>query len=231
MRDDSEGHRKELLEGLRAFVAAARRIAGVRRIAVLGSIMTTKPDRKDIDVLVVVADDADLKPLATSARRLQGHAQSINKGADVFLADERGTYIGRTCRWKDCRPGVLTGCLRNARAVAKAAQVLGATFNVCPAGERWSDGAVRFAVEDWLAAGAILRHVPGRRSSEAEAEIAAFERSQGAVLEALMASSSGRELIELSFQIDVECAAQVDASERIPRLVGNAFVDISGLAV
>ena len=110
MRDDSEGHRKELLEGLRVFVAAARRIAGVRRIAVLGSIMTTKPDPKDIDVLVVVADDADLKALATSARRLQGHAQSINRGADVFLADQRGTYIGRTCRWKDCRPGVRQSC-------------------------------------------------------------------------------------------------------------------------
>jgi hypothetical protein len=33
----------------------------------------------------------------------------------------------------------------------------------------------------------------GRRSSEAEAAIAAFERSQGAILEALMASSSGRD--------------------------------------
>jgi hypothetical protein len=54
-------------------------------------------------VLVVVADDADLTPLATCARRLQGQAQSFNRGADVFLADERGTYIGRTCRWRDCQ--------------------------------------------------------------------------------------------------------------------------------
>ena len=59
---------------------AARQISGVRRIAVLGSIVTTKPDPKDIDVLVVVADDADLTPLATSSRRLQGHAQSFNRG-------------------------------------------------------------------------------------------------------------------------------------------------------
>jgi 2-phosphosulfolactate phosphatase len=126
---------------------------------------------------------------------------------------------------------VLTGCLRNARAVAKAAQALGGTFNVCPAGERWSDGTVRFAVEDWLAAGAILCHLPGRRSPEAEAAIAAFERRQGAMLDALVASSSGRELIERDFQIDVECAAHVDVSERVPRLVGNSFVDVSGLAV
>jgi hypothetical protein len=85
-------------------------MAGVRRIAVLGSIVTDKPNPKDIDVLVVVADDADLTPLATASRRLQGHAQSFNRGADVFLADERGTFIGRMCRWKDCRPGVRRSC-------------------------------------------------------------------------------------------------------------------------
>ena len=105
-----EGHRRQLLDGLRRFVSSVRQIAGVRRIAVLGSIVTAKPDPKDIDVLVVVADDADLAPLATCSRRLQGHAQSFNRGADVFLADERGTYIGRTCRWKDCRPGVRRSC-------------------------------------------------------------------------------------------------------------------------
>ena len=110
MRANSEGHRQQLLDGLRRFVASARQIADVRRIAVLGSIVTDKPDPKDIDVLVVVADETDLAPLATCSRRLQGHAQNFNRGADVFLADERGTYIGRTCHWKDCRPGVRQSC-------------------------------------------------------------------------------------------------------------------------
>src|SRR3989442_3423882 len=99
-----QGHREALVDGLRRFVASARQIAGVRRIAILGSITTTKADPKDIDVLVVVADDADLAGLATCSRRLQGQAQSFNRGADVFLADEQGTYIGRTCHWRDCRP-------------------------------------------------------------------------------------------------------------------------------
>ena len=110
MSASSDGHRQQLLDGVRRFVAAVRHIAGVQRIAVLGSIVTAKPDPKDIDVLVVVADDADLAPLATASRRLQGHAQSFNRGADVFLADEHGTYIGRTCHWKDCRPGVRRSC-------------------------------------------------------------------------------------------------------------------------
>ena len=110
MNDESENHRQDLLDGLRRFVLASRSVAGVRRIALVGSIVTVKPDPKDIDVLVVVADDADLAPLAMHARRLQGHAQSFNRGADVFLADERGNYIGRTCRWKDCRPGIRQAC-------------------------------------------------------------------------------------------------------------------------
>src|SRR6267142_4319591 len=106
----SEGHRQQLLGAVRRFVTSVRQMPGVKRIAVLGSIVTTKPDPKDIDVLVVVADDADLAPLATASRRLQGHAQSLNRGADVFLADERGAYIGRTCHWRDCRPGVRRAC-------------------------------------------------------------------------------------------------------------------------
>jgi len=109
MNADSEGHRQQLLDGLRLFVTSVRQIPGVKRIAVLGSIVTTKPDPKDIDVVVVVADDADLVPLAT-ASRLQDHTQSFNRGADVFLADERGAYIGRTCHWRDCRPGVRRSC-------------------------------------------------------------------------------------------------------------------------
>ena len=76
MRAASEGHRQHLLDGLRRFAVSVRELGGVRRIALLGSIVTAKPDPKDIDVLVVVADDADLAALATCARRLQGHARA-----------------------------------------------------------------------------------------------------------------------------------------------------------
>jgi predicted nucleotidyltransferase len=110
MNEASEDHRQQLLDGLRRFVRVVRQLPGVKRIAVLGSIVTAKPDPKDIDVLVVVADDADLAPVATAARRLQGYTQSFNRGADVFLADEREMYIGRTCHWRDCRPGVRRSC-------------------------------------------------------------------------------------------------------------------------
>jgi hypothetical protein len=78
----------------------------VTGIALLGSLATTKPDPKDADLLVTVADEADLAPLADLGRKLRGHAQSLNPVVDVFLADPAGNYLGRTCPWQDCRPGL-----------------------------------------------------------------------------------------------------------------------------
>ena len=102
--------RERFLDETAAFVRAAGAIPGVRRIAVIGSIVTDKPDPKDIDLLVTVTDDADVAPLAVCARRLQGKLQGLNHSADVFLLDERGQYLGRTCHWRVCWPGVRQAC-------------------------------------------------------------------------------------------------------------------------
>jgi hypothetical protein len=85
-------------------------LPGVRRIAIIGSITTDRCNPKDIDFLVTISDDADLAPLAALARRLKGRLQSHSHGADVFLANERGEYLGRTCSWVICRPGVRASC-------------------------------------------------------------------------------------------------------------------------
>ena len=103
--------RVRLIREAFSFARAASAVAGVRRISLLGSILTTRPDPKDVDLLVRIADDADLARLATCARRLQGATQQFNRGADVFLADEGGRrYLGRTCPWKECRFGVRLRC-------------------------------------------------------------------------------------------------------------------------
>jgi len=52
----------------------------------------------------------DLKPLADAARRLSGHLQQHRLGADIFLANPQGRYLGRTCPWKVCAPGVRVSC-------------------------------------------------------------------------------------------------------------------------
>ena len=102
--------RKEMLAGVHRFVCAAKALAGVQRIALLGSIVTDKSNPKDVDLLVTVSDTMDLARLATCARGLQGRLQGLNHWADVFLADERGRYLGRTCTWRECRPGIRASC-------------------------------------------------------------------------------------------------------------------------
>ena len=102
--------RSFLLAEVLSFVERARAYPGVRRIALVGSLAGDKQDPKDADVLVTVDDDTDLASLAAAGRRLKGRAQSRNRGADIFLADPRGRYIGRTCHWRECRPAIRVTC-------------------------------------------------------------------------------------------------------------------------
>jgi hypothetical protein len=102
--------REFLIGQVLVFVRHACHCPGVGRIALIGSLATSKPNPKDADVLVTVADDADLTSLATAGRRLKGKAQSRNSGADIFLANPSGEYIGRICHWRECRPFVRASC-------------------------------------------------------------------------------------------------------------------------
>jgi 2-phosphosulfolactate phosphatase len=117
---------------------------------------------------------------------------------------------------------LLAGCLRNAGAVAAAADAMAAAadgpIGVVAAGERWPDGALRVAVEDALGAGAIAARLTGR-SPEAELAAAQFAaaRARG-LLTVLSGTSSGRELIADGYRADVALAAALDASRAVPRL-------------
>ena len=82
-------------------------VQGVQRISLLGSIVTAKVIPKYVDVLVTIDAAMDLTRLARSGRRLMGQAQTINLGADIFLADTTGRYLGRICRYRECHPRVL----------------------------------------------------------------------------------------------------------------------------
>jgi len=67
--------REQLLSHLPWFVSAVTKLSGIRRIALLGSITTSKQNPNDIDFLVVVDDDLDLEPLARLGRKIKGRAQ------------------------------------------------------------------------------------------------------------------------------------------------------------
>jgi hypothetical protein len=102
--------RSHLLAGVLAFTQSASQVPGVARISLIGSLTTGKPDPKDADVLVTIADDADLTLLAAHGRKLLGHAQSRSRGGEVFLANPGGKYVGRLCSWKRCGPGIRASC-------------------------------------------------------------------------------------------------------------------------
>ncbi len=102
--------RKHLLDGAVRFVARAKAIAGVERIALIGSIATPKREPNDVDLIVTIASPEVAPEVATAARKLSGHAGQLNRGADVFLVNSAGDYLGRTCPWRECFPGIRQRC-------------------------------------------------------------------------------------------------------------------------
>jgi hypothetical protein len=96
--------RRHLLLAVDAFVRSARDCVGVTRIALVGSLTTTKPIPHDADVLVSIDDTIEFSRLARAGRSLKGAAQHINLGADIFLADQSENYIGRICHYRECHP-------------------------------------------------------------------------------------------------------------------------------
>jgi 2-phosphosulfolactate phosphatase len=116
------------------------------------------------------------------------------------------------------------GCLRNAQAVAEAAQEIGRRILVVPAGERWRDSdTLRPAFEDLVGAGAIIYHQQGTKSPEALLAEATFARFRDELADCLLRCSSGRELVERGFAADVELAAAFNVSRAAPMLLGGAY--------
>lgn len=132
---------------------------------------------------------------------------------------------GATLSMKTGSTPTFAGCLRNAAAVAQAARVVGKRIAVIPAGERWPDGTLRPAAEDWIGAGAILNALHESRSPEAELAATAFTTATttGSVSSWLERTSSGKELIARGFATDVQLAAELNISLAAPRLQDGAY--------
>jgi 2-phosphosulfolactate phosphatase len=121
----------------------------------------------------------------------------------------------------------LAGCLRNERAVAAAAQRYGRRIAVIPAGERWhSDGSLRPALEDWVGAGAIISHLAGTLSPEAQAAATTFRGVQSDIAGLLQACGSGQELLARGFARDVALASALNVSACVPVFRDGAYVPL-----
>jgi 2-phosphosulfolactate phosphatase len=114
---------------------------------------------------------------------------------------------------------VVAGCLRNAPAVATWLHGRDGDVGLVAAGERWPDGSLRPAYEDWVGAGSIAALLSGLALT-AEAEAAALAASARRPLGEV---ASGVELIERGFAGDVEMAEDYGADDIVPLLVDGRF--------
>ena len=148
-----------------------------------------------------------------------------------LLAIEAGTRLvlpspnGSTLSLATGDVPTLAGCLRNSRAVAKAAMNYGQRIAVIPAGEKWPDGRLRPSFEDFIGAGAVMSHLEGRFSPEAQAAIAAYQGIRPSLKHLLKQCGSGKELIERGFEQDVDLASDMDVSNCIPVLASGAYIN------
>jgi 2-phosphosulfolactate phosphatase len=143
----------------------------------------------------------------------------------VVLPSPNGSAIAFALA--DAGVTVVGACLRNASAVGRWLAGTGGRVSVVAAGERWPDGSLRPAVEDLWGAGAVLTGLPlDNASPEAGAAVAAYDAVRDDLGRALPDCASGRELVAGGFPRDVEIAAEADASEVVPVLRGEGFVDV-----
>ena len=153
--------------------------------------------------------------------------QQIEPGTRVVLPSPNGGTCSYEARHA---PYLFVGALTNAEAAADAVMRLIGRENrrvsVIACGERVglpSGQELRWAVEDYLGAGAILSFLMAEKSPEARACEAAFRGCRDGLYDALWGCESGRELREHGFEKDIEYAAQLNFSGCVPTTRGEFF--------
>lgn len=173
-------------------------------------------------------------------------ADVVASGSTVSLDDARvWSRNGAAVADRAGEAVVLIGSLRNASAVARAIAALQernqarTSVSVIAAGEADADGAVRFAVEDHLGAGAIVAALTdlGIDHTAPDAAVAAegFRALKRALRHLISASGSARELADGVAATDrilasgaapttTSSAAELDALDVVPVLRDGVFV-------
>lgn len=154
-----------------------------------------------------------------------GRYEDVSPGAHVALWSLNGAMC---CRGARDASRLFVASLINARAAAEAITAVAREergVSVVACGERrmqaHGDGPLRFALEDYLGAGAILSYLRGSKSPEARVCQAAFEASREDLPALLLDSTSGRELRQKGLAADVKYAARLNLLDTVPVLEGE----------
>jgi 2-phosphosulfolactate phosphatase len=183
-------------------------VAGLARLAPADIVVV-------VDVLRFSSTVIDAVTASTEVGLAEAEAWSRNGAAVAAAASPEAT--------------VLIGGIRNASAVARAVQAIQehrqarTSVAVIAAGEADATGAVRFAVEDQLGAGAILLALSDRgidhTSPDAAVAAEGFRALRGALRHMIGASGSGRELAD-----GVAATARIEAAGLVPTSTTDAAV-------
>lgn len=146
--------------------------------------------------------------------------QSITSKTKLVLPSPNGSTLSLATK----KTTTICGCLRNAQAVALYALKLGRRISVIPAGEKWEDGSIRFAIEDLIGAGAIISYLTGNKSPEAITAATVFSTFNENLLSEIKKCGSGKELITRTFEQDVVLACELNISNNVPVLIDGCFV-------
>jgi 2-phosphosulfolactate phosphatase len=142
---------------------------------------------------------------------------------------------GAYCTWIASQvPALLIGSLLNAESVAVAANLLQkqtkANITVIPCGEQWEgsreyEDTLRPAIEDYLGAGAILSHLEGKKSPEAEFCMTSFLHSKDKLNNFIWDCGSGRELRGRGYEADVKHCSRLNIYTTVPLLNNDHFIE------
>ena len=146
---------------------------------------------------------------------------SIPQGTRLVLPSPNGSTLSLATG----ETPAIAGYLRTAKAVALAAMRHGPKVAVIPAGERWSDGTLRPALEDLMGAGAILSYLEGSLSPEAQLAVSAYQGMCQNLELLIEQCGSGQELITQGFEQDVCLALQLNVSDCVPTLTEGAYIN------
>jgi 2-phosphosulfolactate phosphatase len=157
-----------------------------------------------------------------------GSFANAEPGARVVISSANGATCARLAAGA---AAVFAAGLENARADSTAVNEElangGTGVTVVACGERWpeasEEGDLRFALEDYLGAGAVLSGLQLSLSPDAEVCRAAFENARNNLRGLVWNCPSGVELRERGLEEDVHWCCALNSLEVVPRLVEGVF--------
>ncbi len=167
-------------------------------------------------------NSAELASFSRSRQELSLSPSSLTKikpGTRLVLPSPNGSELSLSTE----STMTLCACLRNADAVAEYVLKTGGNISVIPAGEKWKDGSMRFALEDYLGAGAVISCLKGNFIGKAEDAMLSFRSFKKDISRTISMSISGVELIEKGFEDDIALACEINVSASVPLLSNNIY--------